>query len=180
MQVYRALFAILMMSAMCSPVLAAEVARGAQKSACQIARDKFAVEYGPVLSTQNTIRYMGAANTTAVLRYDIDCDGALQFDEYWAMSWEGYDWMDINRDGLVSRAEYMAPICGVKFGNPAIKMPASCERQREKGFLGAANDQGMIDRQSYRKFAQKKFKDLDRDGDGALRQVRTKNGVEYR
>ena len=137
-------------------------------SRCEAVRRSWTLRWGAAAP-----RYDGAERSldglidhleTADLRFDADCNGRLDVEEWRAREWFTLSFLDGDGDGRISRGEYLAFQCRE---GPS---PRECARMWEPSFRRAAGSPGarFIDQDGYRGESLRWFRRYDRNGDGAL------------
>lgn len=141
-------------------------------SECEQARLDWAANYPPMPPDNNRLAYLDRATETAGLRFDLNCDNRLSFEEFLPMAWEGWRWMDDNADGVVTQDEYVTDWCTGRYhrllGQDAASR-AVCEKARASDYRNVAGFRRRgIDQQGYRRTAYSLFRRADRNRDGYL------------
>lgn len=139
---------------------------------CELARRDWAANYPPMPpeSRNDRLAYLDRATATAKLRFDLNCDHRLSFEEYLPMAWEGWRWKVANGDGVVTQAEYVANWCVRRLRGLDSASRATCEEASASEYrkiAGSRRSRG-VDQQGYRGAASALFRRADRNRDGYL------------
>ena len=145
-------------------------------SECERARRDWAANYPPTPPENGNSRpaYLDRATETARLRFDMNCDHRLSFEEYLPMAWEGWSWKDANADGAVTQGEYVTHWCTRRLRGLDAATRAVCERESASEYRYVAGSRRVegIDQQGYRRAAYRLFSRADRNRDGYLTRPR--------
>ena len=141
-------------------------------SECELARRDWAANYPPTPpeNGNNRLAYLDRATETARLRFDLNCDHRLSFEEFLPMAWEGWTWKDADADGVVTQAEYVTHWCTRRLRGLDAPTRAVCDRasaSEHRNIAGSPQARG-IDQQGYRSAAYRLFRRADRNRDGYL------------
>lgn len=159
---------------------AAQAASDAPISDCEQARQDWAANYPPTPPENITDRlaYSNRETETRGLRFDIDCDHRLSFEEFHTMEWASWLRMDTDADGAVTKVEYVTDWCTRRLRNLDAAERAVCERASGANYRDVAGyGRTSMDKQSYRFASYVLFRRADRNRDGYL--TRTPNSAHY-
>lgn len=153
-------------------------------SECEQTRRDWAAD-NPSKPPENDINdrlaYLRRSSDTRELRFDLNCDRRLSFEEYLPLAWEGWRWKDANEDGVVTRAEYVTYDCTVLYRALVGQDPAAravCERASASNYRDVAGyGRTRVDQQGYRFTAYLQFRRADKNRDRYL--TRTPNSADY-
>ena len=162
---------------------AAQAVGDAPVSECEQARLDWAANYPPTPPESNSDRlaYLDRYIDTKELRFDLNCDHRLSFEEFLTMDWTSWLWMDTDADGAVTKVEYVTDWCTRRLGWMIEEDPGArpvCERASGSNYRDVAGfGRTRLDRRSYRFASYVLFRRADRNRDGYL--TRTPHSAHY-
>lgn len=174
----------LALGVLAGPGLSAHAAAAAQDDApiseCEQARRDWAANSPPTPpeDANDRLAYLERASDTKGLRFDLNCDQRLSFEEFLPMAWEGWRWKDADGDGAVTQAEYVSHWCTRRLRGLDPATRAVCEEASASEYRDVAGyRRTSIDQRAYRFAAYVLFRRADRNRDGYL--TRSPNSVQF-